>query len=82
VEGNNNNKHAYAGTTDSFTHLTVLLVLTDCGIQVEGVTTLSHLPRIWIYLHLLSWYMTMYKPSKPCKQEHVYARTKYIINNA
>ena len=29
---NNNNKHAFAGTTDSFTHLRVLLVLADRGI--------------------------------------------------
>jgi hypothetical protein len=29
----NNNKYAYAGTTDSFTHLRVLLVLTDRGIK-------------------------------------------------
>ena len=31
---NNNNKHAYAGATDSFTHLRVLLVLTDRGIYL------------------------------------------------
>jgi hypothetical protein len=29
---NNNNKHPYAGTIESFTHIRVLLVLTDCGI--------------------------------------------------
>ena len=31
---NNNNKHAYGGTTDSFTHLTVLLVLTDQYLKI------------------------------------------------
>jgi hypothetical protein len=30
-DDNNNNKHAYAGATNGFTHLRVLLVLTDCG---------------------------------------------------
>jgi ABC-type Zn2+ transport system substrate-binding protein/surface adhesin len=29
---NHNNKHAFAGATDSFTSLSVLLVLTDRGI--------------------------------------------------
>ena len=33
---NNNNKHAYAGATDSFTHLRVLLVLTDRGILAQS----------------------------------------------
>jgi hypothetical protein len=36
----NNNKHAYAGTTDSFTHLRVRLVLTDRGI-VDPLTTVE-----------------------------------------
>jgi hypothetical protein len=30
---NNNNKHAYAGVTDSFTHLRFLLVLTKCPLN-------------------------------------------------
>jgi hypothetical protein len=33
---NDNNKHAYAGSTDSCTHLRVLLVLTDRGISAQS----------------------------------------------
>jgi hypothetical protein len=36
LHNNNNNKHAYAGATDSFTHLGVLLVLTDRGILAHS----------------------------------------------
>jgi hypothetical protein len=32
---NNNNKDAYAGATDSLTHIRVLLSLTDCGILAQ-----------------------------------------------
>jgi hypothetical protein len=33
---NYNSKHASAGATDIFTHLRVLLVLTDCGILAHS----------------------------------------------
>jgi rhamnogalacturonyl hydrolase YesR len=36
VSHNNTDKHAYAGATDSFTHLRVLLVRTDRGILTHS----------------------------------------------
>jgi hypothetical protein len=35
-DNNNNDKQAYAGATDSFTHLRVLLVLTDRSILAQS----------------------------------------------
>jgi hypothetical protein len=51
---NNNNKHAYAGQLNSFTHLRALLVLHDRGIITIDIL----MPVNWIVLHILEpyWY--------------------------
>jgi hypothetical protein len=36
IERNNNNKHTYAGATDKFTNLRVLLVLTERGTLTQA----------------------------------------------